>query len=151
MTSRICGSLVITMGVVGWCCSCDLWGQSTHYVSLCVQASKLARFGSWLIISWAESLSVAGIYYDGGADESKLQEVLELHKRGTVSTFGTRCSHRASKNENTSSTGKESASMVWEHPLQPWRKTNTSLSDTTSPNCTQVVECSQERKDALHT
>jgi len=42
--------------------------------------------------SWAESLSVAGIYYDGGVDESKLQEVLELHKRGTVSTFGTRCS-----------------------------------------------------------
>jgi len=37
--------------------------------------------------SWAEGLSVAGLYYDGVVDETRLQEVLELHKRDTVSTF----------------------------------------------------------------
>ena len=41
---------------------------------------------------WAEGLSVAGLYYDGVVDERKLQEVLELHKRDSVSTFGTRSS-----------------------------------------------------------
>ena len=44
--------------------------------------------------AWAAGLSVAGIYWDGIVDESKLQEVFELHKMDTVSTFGTRCSRR---------------------------------------------------------
>ena len=46
---------------------------------------------------WAEGLSVAGLYYDGVVDECKLQEILELHKRDTVSTFGTRSSCRVAK------------------------------------------------------
>ena len=65
-------------------------------------------------LSWAEGLSVAGLYYDGVVDESKLQEVLELHKRDTVSTFGTRCSHRMSKTENTANPGQESANTLSE-------------------------------------
>ena len=48
--------------------------------------------------TWAEGLTVAGLYYDGIIDESKLQDTLELHKRDTVSTFGTRSSRRVSKN-----------------------------------------------------
>ena len=47
--------------------------------------------------SWAEGLTVAGLYHDGITDESKLQDTLELHKRDTVSTFGTRSSRRVSK------------------------------------------------------
>ena len=39
---------------------------------------------------WTEGLTVAGLYYDGIVDGDKLDEVIELHKRGTVSTFGTR-------------------------------------------------------------
>lgn len=43
---------------------------------------------------WAHGLTVAGLYYDGVIDEKKLQDTLELHKRDTVSTFGTRSSRR---------------------------------------------------------
>ena len=50
--------------------------------------------------SWKDGLSRAGLYFDGIIEESKLQEVLELHKRDTVSTFGTRSSCRVSKNCN---------------------------------------------------
>ena len=50
--------------------------------------------------SWKDGLSRAGLYFDGIIEESKLQEVLELHKRDTVSTFGTRSSRRVSKNCN---------------------------------------------------
>lgn len=42
--------------------------------------------------TWATDLSVSGLYYDGVLDKNKLQDVLELHKRDTVSTFGTRSS-----------------------------------------------------------
>ena len=47
--------------------------------------------------SWAEGLTIAGLYYDGIIDESKPQDTLELHIRDTVSTFGTRSSRRVSK------------------------------------------------------
>ena len=50
--------------------------------------------------SWKDGLSGAGLYFDGIIEESKLQEVLELHKRDTVSTFGTQSSRRVSKNCN---------------------------------------------------
>ena len=56
--------------------------------------------------------AVAGLYYDGVVGESKLQVVLELHKRDTVSTYGTRSSRRVAKNESTSNTGKESSSTL---------------------------------------
>ena len=46
---------------------------------------------------WTEGLSIAGLYYDGIVDGGKLDEVLELHKRDTVSTFGTRSSRRVSQ------------------------------------------------------
>jgi hypothetical protein len=43
---------------------------------------------------WTEGLTVAGLYFDGVVDGDKLDEVIELHKRDTVSTFGTRSSRR---------------------------------------------------------
>ena len=51
---------------------------------------SLERAMSFESPKWTEGLSVAGLYYDGIVDEGKLDEVLELHKRDTVSTFGTR-------------------------------------------------------------
>ena len=47
--------------------------------------------------TWTEGLTVAGLYYDGIVDGDKLEKVLELHKRDTVSTFGTRSSRRVSE------------------------------------------------------
>ena len=55
---------------------------------------------SWLSMEspkWTEGLTVAGLYYDGIVDGDKLDEVIELHKRDTVSTFGTRSSRRMSE------------------------------------------------------
>ena len=47
--------------------------------------------------SWAKGLTRYGQYYAGIVDESQLDGVLELHKRDTVSTFGTRSSRRVTK------------------------------------------------------
>ena len=47
---------------------------------------------------WTEGLTVAGLYFDGIVDGDKLDEVIELHKRDTVSTFsGTHSSRRVSE------------------------------------------------------
>ena len=46
---------------------------------------------------WAKGLTRYGLYYAGIVNESQLDEVLELHKRDTVSTFGTRSSCRVTK------------------------------------------------------
>ena len=46
---------------------------------------------------WTNGLTRYGLYYAGIVDESQLDEVLELHKRDTVSTFGTRNSRRVTK------------------------------------------------------
>ena len=50
---------------------------------------------------WAERLTRYGLYYAGIVDESQLDEVLELHNRDTVSTFGTRSSRRVTKKTPT--------------------------------------------------
>ena len=57
---------------------------------------------SWLSRSmefpkWTEGLTVAELYYDGIVDGDKLDEVIELHKRDTVSTYGTCSSRRVSE------------------------------------------------------
>lgn len=68
--------------------------------------------------TWKDGLSRAGLYYDGIIEESKLQDILELHKRDTVSTFGTRTSRRVNNINN--STLKE---------LDP--KSNTTIKEST--------------------
>ena len=60
--------------------------------------------------SWSEGLSAAGLYYDGIIDESRLQDILELHKRDTVSTFGTRSSRRVSSEASASRKSKTESS-----------------------------------------
>ena len=51
------------------------------------------RLCTCLSPTWASGLSASGLYYQGILDRNQL-EVLELHKRDTVSTFGTRSSFR---------------------------------------------------------
>ena len=43
---------------------------------------------------WAKYLVQSGLYYEGTVTECELEKVLELHKRDTVTTFGTRSSRR---------------------------------------------------------
>ena len=47
--------------------------------------------------SWTQGLTRYGKYYTGIVEESNLDKILELHKRDTVSTFGTRSSRRVMK------------------------------------------------------
>ena len=56
-------------------------------------------------MTWKEGLECKGLYFEGVIDGSKLESTLELHRRETVSTFGTRRSSKpthCSKNENVS-------------------------------------------------
>ncbi len=60
--------------------------------------------GVWLryhdhMATWKEGLSSFGQYYAGIVDEENLDKVLELHKRDTVSTFGTRSSRRVTADQ----------------------------------------------------
>ena len=43
--------------------------------------------------SWSKGLKHSGLYYEGIVDDC--HQVLELHRRSTMSTFGTRTSYRA--------------------------------------------------------
>ena len=54
---------------------------------------------------WTDGLSSFGKYYAGIVYEKRLAEVLEVHKRATVSTFGTRSSRRV----NTAAEGNQVA------------------------------------------
>ena len=44
---------------------------------------------------WTVGLTKYGNYYSGIVEENKIDQLLELHRRDTVSTFGTRNSCRA--------------------------------------------------------
>ena len=46
---------------------------------------------------WMEGLQKYGNYYEGIVDEGKIDEVLETHRRDTVSIFGTRSSCRVAR------------------------------------------------------
>ena len=43
--------------------------------------------------SWSKGLKRSGLYYEGIVDDC--DQVLELHRRSTMSIFGTRTSYRA--------------------------------------------------------
>ena len=43
--------------------------------------------------SWSKGLKRSGLYYESIVDDCN--QVLELHRRSTMSTFGTRTSYRA--------------------------------------------------------
>ena len=46
---------------------------------------------------WASGLHRSGLYYEGVVDD--LEKTLELHRKATVTTFGTRTSCKSSTNE----------------------------------------------------
>lgn len=68
--------------------------------------------------SWYAGLEQKGLYFEGVVTEKRLNEVLELHRRSTVSTFGTRRScqtaaptDKVPSDENVSSTALISYSI----------------------------------------
>ena len=60
------------------------------------------------MVEWQEGLEQKGLYYEGIIDGTRLDSVLELHRRSTVSTFGTRrSSHRVSATQTDKLTNSE--------------------------------------------
>ena len=47
--------------------------------------------------AWSTDLERKGLYFEGIVDAAVLDEVLEVHKRDTVSTFGIRSSRRVAE------------------------------------------------------
>ncbi len=70
---------------------------------------------------WASDLSASGVYYDGILDQNQLGEVLELHKRDTMSMFGTRSSYRVSS-EAKAVKGSKKAIMEEEKGMELFTK-----------------------------
>ena len=87
---------------------------------------------------WADGLTAAGLYYDGVVDESKLQDTLELHKRDTVSTFGTRLSRRVSKHTKTEPLGE--TQVVTNKGQCDLSNSDTTDLDTTSESSKENIE-----------
>ena len=52
------------------------------------------------MVTWTDSLTQKGVYYNGIVDKCKLDEILKLHERETVPTFGTRSSHKVAKEDS---------------------------------------------------
>ena len=59
---------------------------------------------------WAEGLTRYGLYSAGIVDESQLDEIREIHKRDTVSTFGTCSSRRVTKKTTKQEPSKDDCS-----------------------------------------
>lgn len=57
--------------------------------------------GEWLLnlLHGLKVLQVNGVNFEGAVEEEMLENKLELHKRNTVSTFGTRSSRRVAKDD----------------------------------------------------
>ena len=49
------------------------------------------------MVKLTEGLQKCGNYYEGIVDEAKIDEVLEVYRKDTVSTFGTRSSCRVAR------------------------------------------------------
>ena len=81
----------------------------------------------------ADGLTAAGLYYDGVVDESKLQDTLELHRRDTVRTFGTRSSHRVSKHTKTEPLGETQVVTKGQCDLPNSCSDTTNLDTTSEP------------------
>jgi len=90
---------------------------------------------------WAEGLTRYGLYYAGIVDESQLDKILEVHKRGTVSTFGTRSSRRVTKKTTKEEPSKDDCSASRPSNDQSGSTDNTI---TTHQVSKVVTACNQE-------
>ena len=75
------------------------WRQAREIQWCMVKRPDPRGFGERLVctmVEWQKGLERKGLYYEGIIDGSRLDSVLELHRRSTVSTFGTRRSSRVS-------------------------------------------------------
>ena len=64
-----------------------------HFVGVTNGASGMAC----VVPTWALGLRAGNLYFEGIINGDLLESTLELHKRDTVSTFGTRSSRRTGK------------------------------------------------------
>ena len=55
---------------------------------------------------WAQGLTANNLNFEGIVDGDMLENILELHKRDTVSTFGTRSSRRVTRKDENSDIAK---------------------------------------------
>ena len=87
---------------------------------------------------WAEGLTRYGLYYAGIVDESQLDEILAVHKRDTVSTFGTRSSRSVTKKTTKQEPSKDDCSAT--------RPSNNQSESTDNTITTRkvVTACNQE-------
>ena len=69
-------------------CACA-WREMWNYAAMAQQAGTSQNSQP----SWSKGLKHSGLYYEGIVDDC--DQVLELHRRSTMSTFGTRTSYRA--------------------------------------------------------
>ena len=68
---------------------------------------------------WAVGLHRCGLYYEGVVDD--LEKTLELHKKVTVTTYGTRTS-RCSKPVPTKELNKENQGVAEDSDLQKYEE-----------------------------
>ena len=91
--------------LVGVACTFDLkltWRQARAISTVASLEALHVYVGlSCTMVEWQKGLEQKGLYYEGIVNGSRLDSVLELHRRSTVSTFGTRRSSRVSVGAQT--------------------------------------------------
>ena len=62
---------------------------------------------------WHEGLKRCGTYYEGFVDGEKIAECLEIHRRDTASTFGTRSSRHVTCSSSQTTTENVSCISIY--------------------------------------
>ena len=72
------------------------------YVGNMVEASE-EQLACLAVVTpaWAEKLQKHGNYYEGIVESDKVDHILELHKRETVTSYGTRTSVASSQSKSS--------------------------------------------------
>ena len=100
-------------------CGLYLWPEvdlapSTRNFNWSLEALHVYVGLSCTMVEWQNGLEQKGLYYEGIVNGSRLDSVLELHRRSTVSTFGTRRSSRVSVAAQTEKrTNNENVRVYW--------------------------------------
>ena len=68
-----------------------------------------------MTLRWQDKLKPSGLYYDGFIPGKELNDILEIHRRDTASTFGTRKSSNVTAAATTESASKSSGSTTNEN------------------------------------
>ena len=68
-----------------------------------------------MTLRWQDKLKPSGLYYDRFIPGKELNDILEIHRRDTASTFGTRESSNVTATATTESVSKSSGSTTNEN------------------------------------